>query len=387
MSTLLTREIYNFLPAVVRHSQAMGWFVEYYVLNPATDTMVRRRNRITKLVKRYRTQAEKKIAAQQIADTINAKLKGGWSPLHQAEDSRLYTPLPQLREKFLSAKEAEGCRSSTLTQYSSVTSLFLRWCEDYGFATLRSGTFLRPAAVRYMDHCQEQRNRHRSYNNTLKVMRSFWQWAVEHCYAKENPFATIKTLKKEPKIRILVTPEARAKVTAHYAATRPAMVIVCHLVYSSAIRPAEIRKIQLKHIHLDQHYITIPADNAKNHHERPAALTPQLVELLTPILQKTQNTDLYLFGKNEQLAPGKEPVNKDYFQKSWDRMRQATGIPKEMQLYSLRDTGLTDLIHAGLDPLTVRQHADHSSLAMTDIYTSHFDPTVNNAIYTHAPKF
>ena len=68
-------------------------------------------------------------------------------------------------------------------------------------------------------------------------------------------------------------------------------------------------------------------------------------------------------------------------------MRQATGLPKEMQLYSLRDTGLTDLIHAGLDPLTVRQHADHSSLAMTDIYTSHFDPTVNNAVYTAAPAF
>ena len=387
MFTSLTHEIYDYLPAVVRHTQAMGWFIEYYVKDPATSTMVRRRNRITRLITRCRTLAEKKITAQQIADTINAKLRGGWSPLHQAEDSRLYTPLPQLREKFLAAKQAEGCRPSTLTQYASVTSLFLRWCSEYGFSTRRSGTFLRPDAVRYMDHCQAQRNRHRSYNNTLKVLRSFWQWAVEHCYAKENPFITIKPMRKETKIRILVPPEARAQVAAHYAATRPAMVTVCQLIYSSAIRPAEIRKIQLKHIHLEQHYITIPADNAKNHHERCASITPRLMELLAPVLAQTTNADLYLFGKNEQLAPGKEPVNKDYFQKSWERMRQATGLPKEMQLYSLRDTGLTDLIHAGLDPLTVRQHADHSSLAMTDIYTSHFDPTVNNAVYTAAPAF
>jgi len=382
-----SHEIYSFLPAVVRHTQPMGWFVEYYVLDTSTGKMVRRRNRIQKLVKRFRTVAEKKLAAQHIADSLNAKLRGGWSPLHQSEDSRLYTPLPALREKFLDAKKAEGCRSSTLTQYGSVTSLFLRWCEDYGFADRQSGTFLRPAAVRYMDYCADQHNRHRSYNNTLKVMRSFFQWAVEHCYAQENPFASIRTMKKEPKLRILVTPEARAKVTDYYSHHRPAMVAVCHLVYSSAIRPAEIRKIQIKHVHIDQHYITIPADNAKNHHERCASLTPQLVALLAPVIQQAASPELFLFGKNEQLAPDKEPANKDYFQKSWDRMRRATGLPKEMQLYSLRDTGLTDLLHAGIDPLTVRQHADHSSLAMTDIYTSHFDPSVNNAIYTQAPRF
>jgi site-specific recombinase XerD len=387
MSQTEPSRIANFYPAVVRTTPRTGLYIEYYIYDPSTDGMVRKFVQIKRLLKRLRSQRERNVEAQRICDEINAKLRGGWSPLHQNEDARIYTPLITLKEKYLTAKRSEGCRESTLTQYGSVLELWLRWCEDNGLASLYSSTYLRTHAVRYLDDVLERGNRHRSYNNTVKVMKAFWQWALEHCYAKENPFLGQKTLKKEQKIRILVPQEARKKVYDWYATTRPAMNIVCHLVYSALIRPAEIRFIQLKHIHLDQHYITIPADNAKNHHERPAALTPQLVELLTPILQKNQNPDLFLFGKNEQLAPGKEPVNKDYFQKSWDRMRQATGIPKEMQLYSLRDTGLTDLIDAGLDPLTVRQHADHSSLAMTDIYTSHFDPTVNNAIYTHAPKF
>lgn len=307
--------------------------------------------------------------------------------MYQTDDSRLYTPLATLRERFLSAKESEGCRPSTLIHYGSVTDIWLRWCEDNGHASKFSGTFLRASAVRYMDDVLAVGNRHRSYNNTLKVMKLFFQWALEHCYCQENPFLGLKTLRKEPKIRILVPADARQKIAAHYARVRPAMNIVCQLVYSSAIRPAEIRKIQLKHIHLDQHYIFIPAENAKNHKDRCATITPSLDGLLSPVLSKWKNADFYLFGKNEFLDPGTVPVNISYFQKSWERMRNATGLPKEMQLYSLRDTGITDLIHSGIDPLTVRSHAKHSSLAMQDIYTDHFDAGLTEKIYHNAPSF
>lgn len=371
----------NFLPAVVKNLPSIGYAVEYYVLDPETERPVRKRIKLSKLVRRYPNKHMKQLAAQQVADNLNAKLRGGWSPLHQAEDSRLYTPLSVFRERFLKAKEAEGCRQTTLTQYGSVTDIWLRWCEDNGHAQKYSGTFLHPEAVRYMDDVMAQGNRHRSYNNTLKVLRAFFQWGVDHLYAKENPFVGIKTLKKEKKIRILVPPESRKLISAYYAKVRPSMNIVCQLVYSSAIRPAEILRVQLKHVNLEEHYIVIPAENAKNHHERYATLTPELVRLLTPVKREYSNGELFLFGKNEDLLPDREPVNKSYFQKSWERMRRATGLPKEMQLYSLRDTGITDLLHAGMDPLTVQHHADHSSLAIQKIYTDHFDTGLNEKIY------
>ena len=379
-------EITKYLPALVKETKA-GLMIEYYVLNPSSGTMERKRMRLTKLVKRIPTKRGRLLAAQQVADNLNSKLRGGWTPLHETEDGRLYTPLRELREKFLASKKAEGCRPTTLTQYGSVTDIWLRWCEDNGFADCFSGTFLRPQGVRYMDDVLELGNRNRSYNNTLKVMRAFFQWAVEHCYAKENPFVGIKTLKKEPKIRILIPAAERKRVLDYYGTHRPAMILVCQLVYSSAIRPAEISKIQLKHIHLDRHYIVIPSDNAKNGKERFATTTPSIDGLLQQLLSKYRNLDLYLFGKNEFLDPDLVPVNKQYFQKSWERMRNATGLPKEMQLYSLRDTGLTDLLHAGVDQLTVQHHADHSSLAIQNIYTDHFDSGLNKKIRDLAPRF
>lgn len=387
MSSSHLYEIQSYLPAVVKDLPSVGMVVEYFVFDPVGGRMVRRHIRLTRLLKRIAGRRNKLLAAQQVADSMNAKLRGGWSPLYESEDSRLYTRLPDLQARFLAAKKAEGCRSTTLVQYRSVTDLWLRWCEDNGLAGLYSGTFLRAHAVRYMDDQLEQARRHRSYNNTLKVMKAFFQWAVEHLYAKENPFAGLKVLKKEPKIRILVPPEARRQIAAHYARVRPAMNIVCQLVYSSAIRPAEILRIQLKHIHLDRRYIFIPGENAKNHRDRFATLTPSLVAMLKPVTERFGDPELYLVGKNENLDPDTQPVNKSYFQKSWERMRRATGLPKEMQLYSLRDTGLTDLLHAGVDPLSVQHHADHSSLAMQQIYTDHYDPGLVEKIYNNAPEF
>ena len=58
-----------------------------------------------------------------------------------------------------------------------------------------------------------------------------------------------------------------------------------------------------------------------------------------------------------------------------------------MQMYSLRDSGITDFLHAGIDPLTVQHHADHSSLAVQNIYTDHYDPNLNAIIYEKAPSF
>ena len=58
-----------------------------------------------------------------------------------------------------------------------------------------------------------------------------------------------------------------------------------------------------------------------------------------------------------------------------------------MQLYSLRDTGINNMLKSGIDPLTVMQHADHHDLAMTTRYANHADPNLIKKIAENAPKF
>jgi hypothetical protein len=52
-------------------------------------------------------------------------------------------------------------------------------------------------------------------------------------------------------------------------------------------------------------------------------------------------------------------------------MRDAIKIPKEMQFYSLRDSGKVQMIHDNIPIDEIRDQANHSSLEITNIYTKH----------------
>ena len=97
--------------------------------------------------------------------------------------------------------------------------------------------------------------------------------------------------------------------------------------------------------------------------------------------------DYYLFGMNKELKPAAKRCALSKFRKMWDDMRTILRLPQEMQLYSLRDTGMIDLLHAGVDELSVQKHYDHSDLSIQAIYTNHHDPNLNERIFTNAPKF
>ena len=40
----------------------------------------------------------------------------------------------------------------------------------------------------------------------------------------------------------------------------------------------------------------------------------------------------------------------------------------ELQFYSLKDTGITNMVSSGVPLTSVQQQADHNSVAMTSIY-------------------
>lgn len=378
--------VLNYLPAVVVQNRSMGFCVEYYVLHPQTLKMVRRRIRLQRIVKRLRTVHERRLFAQSVANDVNNRLANGWTPITESEDSRLFTPMRMMMEEFLAAKRREGLRLRTLECYGSFVRRFVEWCDGSGLGRVCSGTFRRADAIRYMDAVSKRGVSNRAYNNTLKFMCCFFQWGVDHLYCKENCFTGIRRLKKEAKRRVLIDGETRRRIAEYFDARCPQMGVVARLVYSSAMRPKEIANVRVGQVDLERHYIYVDAENAKNGHARFATLSADLVERLREVVRGCEG-GWFLFGRGKDVAPGPVGVSHSYFGRLWQRMRGDLGLPQEMQLYSLRDTGFVDLLHAGVDQLTVRQHADHSSLAMQDIYTQHFDPELNRKIYENAPRF
>ncbi|HAT80153.1 MAG TPA: integrase, partial [Flavobacterium sp.] len=79
--------------------------------------------------------------------------------------------------------------------------------------------------------------------------------------------------------------------------------------------------------------------------------------------------DYYIFSKN--FIPGPDQTSSKQFRDKWLSIRKALKFPVSYQFYSLKDTGITNLMGILKDTRQVRDQARHSSIAITDIYTPH----------------
>ena len=79
-------------------------------------------------------------------------------------------------------------------------------------------------------------------------------------------------------------------------------------------------------------------------------------------------SDFYLFGAN--FRPGIEPIQTTKFSKFWvNNVKKTLNLSDSYKFYSLKDTGITNMIKAKTDLLSVRDQARHSSVKITNIYT------------------
>ncbi len=127
-------------------------------------------------------------------------------------------------------------------------------------------------------------------------------------------------------------------------------------------------------------------ENAKNHNERYAALSDELIERLRGLSLESYPQNYYLFGA-VGLKIAKEGCKRTRLTKEWTRIRKKLKLSDEMQLYSLRDIGIAEMLREGIESVTVMQHADHHDLAMTTMYANHADPQLISKIYNNGPSF
>ena len=375
----------NFLPAMLREYKS-GWIVEYYAENPLTKKLERKKLRLNKLVSRYKSVKDARMHASKIVMAINIRLSTGWNPFFTDDDARLFTSIDVVREKFLQEKTKE-LREDAMRSYSSLAAIFSKWLKTATNIEYFS-MINRITAVKFMDYVYSERNvSARSYNNYIKFCRCFFNWAKEKCYTKENPFESIRTKMKEEKKRIIIPQDTRLQVV-DYLLSSPEernYLIALKLVYSVLLRPAEIRKIKIENVNLINKTITIPSSVSKNKKQRIVSLTDDVAASLESLNLHTYPASYFVLGQG--LIPNSVILSNTYLLRRWVKIREKLNLPPEMQLYSLRDTGIFDMLKSGIDPLSVKQHADHHSLEMTTLYANHADPNLAKIIREKSPTF
>lgn len=354
------------------HKGKTGWYISYYVRNPETDKLKLFRVKVNQFKGTERLQAARSIMAG-----LQERLAMGWNPIVERVAPLATTPAFEVFDRYerIKAKEMEKQSLATYLSYIRVFRTFL-----LGIGFLPSSSILsigQDTARRYMDFLESERGvSPRSYNNYLSFQVTFFDWMKDKGYVSVNPFLDIKRKPKRlmAKKRRMLTDDELLTLFKWLQENNPEYLAVCLLCYCCFMRPKEIALLRCCDIDLRKQLVHVRAEIAKNDKESfrtiPDAMMPVMRQL------DLSHRDWFLFGDHpgvrSDFRPARAAGAKKRFSDYWaGTVREACGFGMEVQFYSQKDTGITNMLGEGVAINLVQQQADHSSVAMTAIYVGH----------------
>jgi len=350
----------GYLPAELHECET--WVITYYALNPQTGKLHRKNvkcNRIKNIT--LRRAYAKKLCAE-----INAKLASGWNPFLEQEAGKGFVKLLDALHTYKAEKNKE-LREDSTRSYNSYLKTFENWVKGRNESNLLCLSFSKQHALDLLsDIYIKQKVSNRTWNNYLRFYRTFFNWLVEREYCKVNHFTKLSKKKSEKKQRKIIPREIRTTLEKHLRKNDHPFLCIAMLCYGCLIRPKEILHLKPGDFLIKEKILKIPPSVAKNGKERSVAMPDYVIsEILRLKLDKIP-ADYYVFSN--EFRPGKQLKNTRDIGRYWQKLRGTLDIPKNISFYSLKDSGITDLLNAGVAPKVVQHHADHSSIEQTMEY-------------------
>lgn len=343
------------------------WRIAYYAKVPAQNEFKLFRKRVPPMES---TREREKYAKKMVA-AINQKLESGWSPFYEDTNVK-YKSVQFCSDLFLKYQEKEVTdgikRNDTFRAYKSSLSMLNQYIEKHKISIKFIIEIDTLFIHNYLDYLYFDRKcTPRTYNNHLRFLNTFFEWCKNKSFVTQNPTTGIKAKPKTQKKREVLTEDVKTKVKAlrkdnfHY-------FVLCMTTYYCFIRRTELTKIKVSDVDLHKGFILIDAEHSKNRKTEAVTIPDIFLPDLAQHLSKAKNTD-YLFSANN-FKTGAIQLNPKKISDVWAKFRKDKNFDSKYQFYSLKDTGITDLLNSGMPAIKVRDQARHHDLKITESYTA-----------------
>lgn len=378
MSSFIFQNLVSFRPPRLLNN-TLGWHIEYYILDPVSGKLLRKRFRLNDLRKQCASGAEFKLKANQVLQELTNKLVSGWNPSGEIQSARYYSSLFDALQKFIDAKSRE-LRPDSMRTYKGIIKIFKEWLKDDCVCI----DFGRAQALSFMDYCYLSRKvSATTWNTYLKLCRVIWSWLLDNLFVKDNSFSYIKKKRTDEKYREVIPEADRQRIARYFEEKNTGYLFVCSLVFYSLIRPTELTRLRVRDINREDGSIHLPSDITKCHQSRFTVLEPSIRERFMAFIDGCAPAD-YVFGPS--FRPGTRALQKKMYLVVWERMRAELHMPDSYQLYSLRDSGISAKLDRGMDSKIVMHAAGHHNLAETTKYIIKADKKELETIVSYSPS-
>ena len=343
------------------------WIIVYYCKNPYDESLERFRIRVPV----NKSISERKKVAAKMVCKINDMLADGWTPYKQ-KTGKLFITLEQAKIEYSTVLQRElkdgSKRPDTVRSYESMLNMFDKYLnskEKIKFVEAIN----KKVIYNYLEWIYSRGNSPISYNNYLTFTKVFCTYLLNKGYINHNPASTIPRKKKTDKIRQIIPENLKPKIAEHLQTNNFGFFVMCMCTYYSFIRVTELTKLKLSDVDLQNDVFFIDGSKSKNRISSTVTIPNELKKLLQQYLQGFEKNDssVYLFDKN--FNPGTEVLNSKKIRDTWNKYRTKLKIPDVYKFYSLKDTGITDLLLAGIPAIKVRDQARHHDIKITEMYT------------------
>ncbi len=375
-------DILKYKPAVYAKKSKVK-YVYFYVLDPqSVYDGEPRLKRIRTKFNSYESARERDAAALRYRDEVNKKLAGGWNPLIECSSKKSWTPTEEVLELYKryigKLQKDDVLTANSYRDYSSRLRIFTDYVMSHPVPYICM--IDRPYLETYLDYIYVDRDSTpRSRNNHRCWLSSFCNYLVDYGYMAANPCMGIKPLRNGEKIRKALTREDRIKLFTWLEENDKWFLLACQFHYYTLIRPGEMSEIKMKDISVKNQTVFISKNISKNRRDGVVTIPTVLMRRMIELGVLNNPSDYYLFG--DGFIPSSQHKASSQFNKRWVEVREALSFPVAYQFYSLKDTGITDIINkVGLN--VAKDQARHSSVAVTNHYAStdqmHAHPELKN---------
>lgn len=358
----------QYTPPVLREGKE--WFIDFYCYDPSLRRLRRKRIKCN----RIKGVRERRAWAREVMQRISKQLSRGWNPWIEQDLGNLHTVEEVFThyDNYLDKMFNSGyMRKQTYANYKSRMKNVLEYIHKRE-PIYYMYQFDRGYISEFLDHIFIERdNNGQTRNNYLSWIATFCGWCVEKNYLQRRPTDGISYIDKRHlrKSREVIPTATVKKIGVWVKKHDPNFMLACYLLYNCFIRPVEMTRLKIGWINVEQGTITIPGEASKNRETMSVTLPKKVLFYAMELgLFKHASSD-YIFST--KLRPGTEQIDPKIFRDHWRKVRNALKLPKQYQFYSLKDTGITEMLDAKMASITVRDQARHSSLAITELYTRH----------------
>ena len=385
-----------------RLSMGKSWEIVYYIFNQQKNKYERFRIKINNQIKHIDSLVEKIEYAEDQVEIINQELKNQYynksnnkenlvknenikeiqpkepvvKPTTQNQktlSTRASISIEQMISNYLNIRQRDLDRKElsddTYNCYKSRCNAlikFLKFRKQKEYKVIDINTEFIKDYSYYLFHIQGLLGR--SHNNNFLFLKQLILW-IELEELKELDLNIFNKLKKKPKekIRQPIPDSWMRKIIKDLKVNSPGFLIHTMMTYYLFIRAKESIHLQVKHINLKNNTVLIEDYFSKNNKTELITIPKILLKYIQQLNLDKYPSDYYIFSTNE-FTPGIKQAPKRRVGASWEKLRERIQLPKKYQWYSLKDSGIENMLQSGIPTIDVQRQCRHHELKMTEIY-------------------